>query len=409
MLAAGQRKNLETPVPHHRLVVAALAALALGGGVRSTAVAQEAPAAARPAANDYADGANWLCRPGRQDACAVDLSATVVAADGTLTPEPFKAAAAPAIDCFYVYPTVSNDPTPNSDMKPGPEELGVVKQQFARFASRCRTFAPLYRQVTLTALKQLMTGHQVQIDRALAYDDVRDAWNHYLQHDNGGRGVVLIGHSQGANVLKALIEREIDGKPVQARVVSAVLLGSNIGVPPGKDVGGDFKTMPLCRAAGQTGCVVTYVSFRASSPPPAGSRFGKADQPGLVAGCTNPAALAGGKAGLHAYLAARGSGLGDSAEGPAWVKGKTVTTPFVSVPGLLSAECVSRDGFDYLAVSVNGDPAGPRASDIAGDVVAYGTVLRDWGLHLIDVNEAMGNLLDVVGAQSAAWTARKGR
>ncbi|MDT9111068.1 DUF3089 domain-containing protein, partial [Escherichia coli] len=78
-----------------------------------------------------------------------------------------------------------------------------------------------------------------------------------------------------------LIEREIDGKPVQARVVSAVLLGSNIGVPPGKDVGGDFKTMPLCRAAGQTGCVVTYVSFRASSPPPAGSRFGKADQPGL--------------------------------------------------------------------------------------------------------------------------------
>jgi len=91
------------------------------------------------------------------------------------------------------------------------------------------------------------------------------------------------------------------------------------------------------------------------------------------------------------------------------VKGKTVTTPFVSVPGLLSAECVSRDGFDYLAVSVNGDPAGPRASDIAGDVVAYGTVLRDWGLHLIDVNEAMGNLLDVVGAQSAAWTARKGR
>jgi hypothetical protein len=35
--------------------------------------------------------------------------------------------------------------------------------------------------------------------------------------------------------------------------------------------------------------------------------------------------------------------------------------------------------------------------------VVGGQVLADWGLHLIDVNLAMGNLLDIVGQQSKAY------
>src|SRR5215211_2255898 len=66
--------------------------------------------------NDYADPKTWLCRPGRQDACAVDQTTTVVAADGKLTRETWKADPAAPIDCFYVYPTVSTDPGGNSDM-----------------------------------------------------------------------------------------------------------------------------------------------------------------------------------------------------------------------------------------------------------------------------------------------------
>ena len=66
-------------------------------------------------------------------------------------------------------------------------------------------------------------------------------------------------------------------------------------------------------------------------------------------------------------------------------------------------ECVANDSFSYLAITVHGDPAGPRVSDIKGDVVVGGQVLADWGLHLIDVNLAMGNLLDIVGQQSKAY------
>ncbi len=362
-----------------------------------------------PAKNDYSNADNWLCRPGRQDACTVDLSTTVVAANGKLTRENFAANPKAAIDCFYVYPTVSNDPTPNSDMVPGPEEKGVIRAQFARFGSQCRLFAPMYRQVTLTALRAVLTGQKVDVDRALAYNDVADAWRYYMEHDNHGRGVVLIGHSQGSGVLTQLIRNEIDGKPVQSQIISALLLGTSLPVPKGKDVGGAFQHLPLCHSATQTGCVVTYASFRANVPPPANSRFGKTADPNMASGCTNPAALSGGSGELHAYLSSGGSIVnGASVEPKPWVTPpQPITTPFVSVPGLLTAECVSNDKGSYLAITVHGDPSDPRVDDITGDVVIGGQVQADWGLHLIDVNLAMGNLVDIVGQQGKAYLGAK--
>ena len=374
----------------------------------ATAPAQEPAELAAAAKNDYSNGDNWLCRPGRQDACAVDLSTTVISASGKLTPETWAADPNAPIDCFYVYPTVSTDPTGNSDMLPGPEEKGVVRVQFARFASKCRVYAPIYRQVTLTALRAGIAGTPIPVNRALAYNDVLDAWNFYLEHDNKGRGVVLIGHSQGSIVLTQLIKSEIDGKPVQSRIISALLLGTSLPVAKGKDVGGAFQHMPLCHAAMQTGCVITYASFRATVPPPSNSHFGKVTGENMISGCTNPAALAGGSGELHAYLGSKGSGVVANAEAEPkpWVKpAQPITTPFVSLPGLLTAECVANENGSYLAVSLHGDPAGPRATDITGDVVVNGQVMADWGLHLIDVSLAMGNLIDIVGQQSKAYLA----
>ena len=356
-----------------------------------------APAGAQSQAdrNDYSKADTWLCRPGGQDACAVDLTATVIAEDGRMTAEKFAPNPNPAIDCFYVYPTVSLDPGGNSDMTAGPEERNVIRAQFARFAAHCRPFAPLYRQFTLTALRANAAGKPVTADRSVGYNDVLDAWNHYLKNDNNGRGIVLIGHSQGSGVLTQLIRNEIDGKPIQSRIVSALLLGTNVAVPKGKDVGGAFKNLPLCRAADQTGCVITYVSFRSTIPPPDGSRFGRVAEAGMEAGCTNPAALGGGRAALHPYL---------STGTHQWVtSAASVSTPFVSVPRLLTAECVSNDKGSYLEITVNHDPKDARADDIPGDVMASGKPNPSWGLHLIDVHAAMGNLVEIVGQQSRAY------
>lgn len=368
-----------------------------------------ASASAQTAKNDYGDGKSWLCRPGRQDACAVDQRTTIVAADGTLTREEWTANPSAPIDCFYVYPTVSTDPGGNSDMIAGPEENGVVRAQLARFASQCKVYAPLYRQATLTALRAATTANPIAVDRALGYNDVLDSWNYYLQHDNNGRGVVLIGHSQGSGVLTQLMRNEIDGKPAQAKIVSALLLGTRLPVPKGKDVGGAFQHVPLCHSATETGCVITYASFRSTIPPPANSRFGRVQGENMMAACVNPAAPGGGSGELHAYLASGGRSIvGSSAEPRAWVTPpKPIDTPFVSVPGLLTAQCVSNDNGSYLEVTVHGNPADPRTDDIVGDVMANGQANASWGLHLIDVNLAMGNLVDIVREQGKAYLAAK--
>ena len=365
-------------------------------------------ALAQTAKNDYGKGENWLCRPGRTDACAVDLTTTVVASNGKLTEEKWKADPNAPIDCFYVYPTVSNDTTANSDMVAGPEERSVIHHQFARFASKCRVYAPLYRQITLTALRANLSGKPMAMDRMLAYNDVLDAWNHYLANDNKGRGVVLIGHSQGSGVLMQLIKNEIDGKPIQDRIVSAMLIGANIAVPKGQDVGGVFQKMPLCRSANQTGCVISYVTFRENAPPPANTLFGRIPGDKLAAACTNPAALAGGSGELQAYLGSARTAGSSAAEPQPWVTpAQPIKTPIVSVPGLLTAECVSNDKGSYLAVKVHGDPKDPRTDDIVGDIIVAGQVQANWGLHLIDVHVALGNLVDIAGQQAKAYLAKQ--
>lgn len=366
-----------------------VASLVMGGPV----MAQVAPTKV-----DYGKGEAWLCLPGRADACAQPLDATVVKADGSLTLEPFKAAADPGVDCFYVYPTVSNDLTGNSDMTANDEERFVIAAQFARFGSVCRTFAPLYRQVTVTALRGFMTGKPIPADREMAYADVKDAWNWYLTHENKGRGVILIGHSQGSGVLQRLVKEEIDGKPAGELMVSAMLIGTNVPVVDGK-----FGGIPLCAADSQTGCLISYVSFRDTVPPPAASRFGVVAEPGAVAACVNPAALGGGKAELSNYLWATPRGGSDGGVARPWAPGKTIDTAWVSAPGLLSAQCVQAHGFNYLSVTVHADPADLRTDDISGDVVVAGNVDANWGLHLIDVNLAQGDLLRIAAAQAGAW------
>ena len=377
------------------------AGLAFAAPASAQTSAQATAPAARPPA-DYSNGQNWLCRPGRHDACTASQETTVVAPDGTMNKEGFKADPKAPIDCFYVYPTVSEEPTANSDLTITAAETNVVNHQFARFASKCRLFAPMYRQVTLTALRANIIGRPMPVDRALGYNDVVSAWNEYLAHDNHGRGVVLVGHSQGSGVLTQLIKNEIDGKPVQARIVSAILMGTSLPVPVGQDVGGAFKHIPACRSDSQTGCVIAFADFRADSPPPANSRFGKAPA-GMQALCTNPSALGGGSGPVHAYMPATAMPTSDPM---VWSGApKPIDTTFISVPGMLTSECVSGDSGSYLAVTVHPTPGGFK--DIGGDVVIGGTVAKDWGLHLVDANLHMGRLVDIVGAETKAYLARK--
>lgn len=375
------------------------------------AAPQGAEAAQTAKPNDYTLEQNWLCRPDRRDACSTpSLDITEVATDGTLTVRKVTRATAPEADCFYVYPTLSYDAGGNSDMIANEEERRVAEAQFARFGTACRTFAPLYRQSTLSWLRSNMLGAPIPMNAELRYTDVRDAWRQYLAADNKGRPFVLVGHSQGSGLLKRLVAEEIEGKPVARQMLSAMLAGTNVAVSKGNDVGGDLKSTPVCRKAGQTNCVMAWVSFRETVPPPENSRFGRVPNAAQEAICANPAALAGGLAPANARFPA-GAGIGDLVpDSPRWTReNKAVTTPVVSVPGLYSAQCVNVNGANVLSVRINADPADSRIDDVGGDVKLGNFVAKDWGLHLIDVSLVMQDMVDLVPAQLATWKTRGGK
>jgi hypothetical protein len=394
--------------------LAPAAALALLLASAAPAAAKKAPrAATNPypgyASATYADPAHWLCRPDADDVCDHDLDATAVFPNGRTKVERFRPARSPRIDCFYVYPTISLDPGGNSDLVPAADqELFVVRQQAARLGVECAVYAPVYRQVTLTALVALLGGIDVPVDRQLAYDTVLDAWKHYVANDNHGRGVILIGHSQGAGLLVELVKNEIDPNPeLRSRLVSAMLLGTALQVPVGQDVGGDFQHVPLCRSPRQVGCAISYASFRSDAPPPPNSLFGAAGGPGLEAACTNPADLAGGRATLRPYFPTNGRSLPVLPTAPpAWIdpsRGVTIGTPFTTLPRFVEAECAQHGGFDYLSIIVHGDLSDARIDDIGGDLTP------EWGLHLVDANVAMGNLVRIARSQAKAFRVRTRR
>jgi hypothetical protein len=207
--------------------------------------------------------------------------------------------------------------------------------------------------------------------------------------------------------LTALIRDEIDPNPeLRGRLVSAMLLGTSLQVPEGEDIGGDFQNIPLCHKSDDVGCAIAYGSFRATAPPPPNSLFGGARADGLQAACVNPASLRGGKGSLQAYLPTDGQTLPIIPPDPniPWVDpalGVQITTPFVTLPGLFDAECAEHDGFHYLAITVNGNPADPRFDDIT-----RADLTPEWGLHLVDANIAMGNLVSIADRQASSWCSR---
>jgi len=357
---------------------------------------------------DYGELDTWLCHPDNaKDACDRDLSTTIIAHDGQFTPESWPDNPEPAIDCFYAYPTTSHDESGNSDLKPAEQgELITAHLQAARFRSQCRVFAPLYRQVTVPALRALMRGENIGSDRAMALNDIKVAWNYYLEHENHGRGFVLIGHSQGASLLRDLIASEIDGKSIQKQLVSAIIVGTSVNLPSGHKVGGTYKHISLCGSAEQIGCIITFSSYRDRLPPSADAHFGRI-RGDSIPGCTNPAALAGGKGELTSYFSTVGEISLRFGEYKPWTTPtKPVETPFVSVPGMVFAECVKTDGFSYLQVSVVGDTDDARADDVVGDYWVEGEIVPAFGLHLIDMNLAMGNLVEIVGVQARMYAAQ---
>lgn len=378
-----------------------LAWAALAAAVPLPAIAQS-----NSPAPDYSKGSAWLCLPGRADICSTPLATTALNPNGYGSTGQSSVAKDPALDCFYVYPTVSKDQAMNSDLDVS-EEKGATEVQFARFASVCRPFAPVYRQMTLAAVAAYSAGANIDAAAALAYGDVLAAWRNYLATRNDGRPFVLIGHSQGSVLLQQLVAKEIETNPtLAARMKLAIIPGFNVLVPQGKLVGGTFKKTPLCSREDETGCVISWTSFREKNVPPDGAMFGIAEQPGMTVGCVNPARPgATDWVPLDSYWYARssypvpGGPISWSSEGPP-------PSPYLRTEGLVSAKCIDQGQRGYLWIRTNHKPGEKWTDRIGGEVGILGMFLPAWGMHLSDIDEAQGDLIREVGEIGANLQSR---
>lgn len=376
-------------------------------GVIAALAPPQSAAPAGAAAPNYNLERNWLCLPGRKDVCSTPLPTTALNPNGYGSTGLSPVASDPPFDCFYVYPTVSSDKGLNSDLVVR-EEIGATQAQFARFASVCRPFAPVYRQMTLGAVAAASAGGDVRKEAATAYGDVAAAWRTYLAKYNRGRPFVLVGHSQGSLMIQQLIRNEIEGKPVARQLVRAIIPGFNVLVPQGKRVGGTFKSTPLCASTTETGCVMSWVSFRENNPPPEGAMFGWAP-PGMTVGCTNPADPASRRWELlDSYWHTRsnypvpGGPIVWSTEGPP-------PTPYVRTEGLVAARCVNDGRRGYLSVRTIGVPGSKRTSRIGGEVGMLGMFIPGWGMHLADMSIGLGDVIKGVEKLERSLATARGK
>jgi hypothetical protein len=337
----------------------------------------------------------WLCRPGAAgDPCAAGFDATVVPARGARTVERLPAATAPAFDCFYVYPTVSSEGTDNADLAVQPAEIAVAVAQASPFSQACRVWAPMYRQATLASILDGAAARGAV--QQVAYRSLLAAWKDYLAHYNDGRPVVFIGHSQGAAMLIRLLSSEIDpDAALRSRVVSAIIAGGNVTVPAGKLVGASFRHLPLCSSPAETGCVIAYSTFPSQPPPDAlfgrpglgvSLLSGQTATAGLEVACVNPAAPGGGAAGLTPYFPRTTTSPPPPPVGTLWV----------TYPDLYTARCEQGGGASWLQVSTSasGGDRRPVVTENLGPT---------WGYHVNDISLVLGNLVQDVHRQEAAY------
>ena len=379
----------------------ALGTVALAAAFAAAAAGWAGPASAKSTV--------WLCKPGvTPDPCTPGLSTTVYNAPLTHATgvEHPKAQRNPSIDCFYVYPTVSDEKSGNSDLQIQDTERSIALYQVGRYSQYCKVYAPMYRQVTLAgAGLQGTSGSTTKANPALGVSDVEQALRTYLTKYNHGRGFVLIGHSQGSCVLESVIAKMVDPKPaVRKLMLSAILMGGNVLVKGNTGIGGDFKHIPACRSATQLGCVIAFSTF--DQPAPSDSFFGRvgtlAVGPTPAKGdevlCTNPANLAGGSGILDPIQPsapfAPGSTIALGLDVLKW-NVPSPSTVFWTSPGAYSARCENSNGAHVLMVTARNGGQTPTAGPTP-----------EWGLHLLDANLSQGNLIGIVKSETRAFAQR---
>jgi hypothetical protein len=190
-----------------------------------------------PMAPDYAKRSAWALEPA--------------------TPDRWSSADPPA-DVFFIHPTSFDGGDqwngPIHDPRANRFLIRTILPNYAGpFVRVGRLFAPRYRQASLFA--QLIRRDDAKEARQFAYGDVRRAFDDYLDHDNGGRPLVIAGVEQGATLADRLVREEIAQRPGLKTRLAAVYLIDTVVLAADYDA---QSPLPACQRRGQPRCVVAW-------------------------------------------------------------------------------------------------------------------------------------------------------
>lgn len=185
-------------------------------------------------------------------------------ADGKIIGNPIENQQA---DVFFVYPTLLTDKNDtrwnapiNDNIINADVRKWIVPFQAAAWATAARLYVPYYRQNHYRAFFEPYLYDGGQAAKELAYNDVKAAFDYYLQNENSGRPIILAGHSQGAIHLKKLLQEFFDGTELQHQLVAAYLIGTRVRED-------EFSSLKPLISANGTGGYVSWNSYKLGKLP----------------------------------------------------------------------------------------------------------------------------------------------
>ena len=332
--------------------------------------------------NPYAAEELWLCKPGiASNRCLeVDQTTTYIYSNTSQAVFEHTPAVDPEFDCFYVYPTVDlrKEPGNTEDLTNDEPMLVPLYNQAARFTEMCSVYAPLYHQMTIGTYDNGDYSETKYFD--IAFNDIAKAFKQYLR-ESGARPFVLIGHSQGAQILYELLLQQFGDEKLRKRLISALLIGPLELLMDSEGIvfPGEGEDIPYCTHSTETSCIIAYDTIAASGM---GGRTVEEPRP-----CVDPTRLGGRDGIFDNTIWATDNGMPFPED---------VDTPWIAYPALHTAVCEA-DGF--LSIDTIEEARQPPLSPQVLQLVLPDNLLGDT-LHDTDVNWAIGDLLRIVATQS---------
>jgi pimeloyl-ACP methyl ester carboxylesterase len=166
------------------------------------------------------------------------------------------------VDVFFLHPTTYTskhrkkgaNSTIDDDYTNAKTDYSSILYQASVFNNQCRVFAPRYRQGHISNFFSKNKEQAVAVFD-LAYEDLKTAFEHYLRTWNGGRPIIIAGHSQGAMMAERLLKEYFDAKPLTNKLVVAYIIGWEIP----QDL---FTSLRPCADSLQTGCLCGWRTMR---------------------------------------------------------------------------------------------------------------------------------------------------